>query len=205
MSSFAALATISLLALTALASPLPSADVEKRSYCLNDEDAHLIANNYGTLIASYSSALADQVLSENFTDYSESVNTLINECPQGSAAIQLPLLSPTFSDRVSFEAGQSQQPAINFERLNLWHSCDTVVIRWTTTNTAPIPDCRPVVGLITMETLPAPAGSPFPYLIDTVYSEFDAGAWLANLKDAGICAAPTTASASTAPSAPASQ
>nr|POE63439.1 hypothetical protein CFP56_04342 [Quercus suber] len=198
MPSFTTIASFSLLAVSALATPLVNRDLEKRSYCLNDDDAQLIANNYGTLIAAYSPSLADQVLSPDFTDYSESVNTLINECPQGDAAKTLPLLSATFSNRTAFEIGQGQQPAINFQQLNIWHSCDTVMIRWMTTNTAPITSPRPVVGMITMETCPAAAGAPFPYLIDTVYSEFDAGAWLANLEDAGICSDATTATTASA-------
>jgi hypothetical protein len=31
------------------------------------------------------------------------------------------------------------------------------------------------------------AGAEYPWLISTVYSEFDAGAWLQNLVEAGIC------------------
>jgi len=56
-----------------------------------------------------------------------------------------------------------------------------------TTNTAPIPDPKPVVGIITMHVVPSPSGSKYPYLIDNVNSEFDSGAWLQNLVDAGIC------------------
>nr|POE48395.1 hypothetical protein CFP56_71025 [Quercus suber] len=201
MPSFTAIAGLFLLAVSALASPLATRELEKRSYCLNDDDAQLIANNYGTLIAAYSPALADQVLSPDFTDYSESVNTLINECPQGDAAKSLPLLAPTFTNRTAFEAGQGQQAPINFQQLNIWHSCDTVMIRWMTTNTAPIPSPRPVVGMITMETCPAADGAPFPYLIDTVYSEFDAGAWLANIEEAGFCNTATAATTSSAAAA----
>lgn len=38
-----------------------------------------------------------------------------------------------------------------------------------------------------METIEAPAESLNPFLIDTVYSEFDSGSWLQNLAAAGIC------------------
>lgn len=183
--------TASILALGALASPAEKRHWEK-PYCLSKHEAQVIASNYGELIASYSDDLALQTLSPDFTDYSESVNTLINSCPQGSAAISLPLLAPTFSNRTQFMIGQGQQPAINFQQLNIWHSCDTVIIRWETTNTANITDVKPVIGLISMETVRAPRGNPYPYLIDTVYSEFDAGAWLQNLQEAGICGAAAT-------------
>jgi len=197
MPSFSSLAIASLLALGSLAAPH-----EKRNggYCLNAAEAQQVATNYGNLIADYSDALANVALSPDFTDYSESVNTLIDECPQGSAAVSLPLLGASFTNRSSFEKGQGQQPNINFKQLNIWHNCDTVVIRWETNNTAPIPSPRPVVGLITMETCRAPWGSQYPFLIDTVFSEFDAGAWLANLEDAGICAT-VNSTATAAPAA----
>ncbi|EMC98285.1 hypothetical protein BAUCODRAFT_419645 [Baudoinia panamericana UAMH 10762] len=194
MQSFTTLATICLLAIGALARPHPQSDSSSPSwgYCLTKSEAQQIATNYGVLIANYSTALADAALSPNFTDYSESVNTLINQCSQGAAALQLPLLAPTFTNRTTFEIGQGQQEPINFNQLNIWHSCDTVIIRWETTNTTRLNTTRPVIGMISMETIAAPAGNLYPYYIDTVYSEFDAGAWLENLQDAGICSTNTT-------------
>jgi hypothetical protein len=38
-----------------------------------------------------------------------------------------------------------------------------------------------------MEVIKNQNGTTYPWLIDTVYSEFDAGAWLQNLVEAGIC------------------
>lgn len=61
-----------------------------------------------------------------------------------------------------------------------------------------------------METVRAPAGSTQPFLIDTVFSEFDSGSWLQNLAAAGICgptkdvvgaSAPQPAQSSAAPAA----
>ncbi|KAK4546267.1 hypothetical protein LTR36_001944 [Oleoguttula mirabilis] len=207
MVSFSSIAVASLLALGAIAAP--SEGKRNNGYCLNRSQAQQIADNYGTLIASYTDALANAALSPNFIDYSESVNTLINSCPQGAAAVTLPLLSPSFSNRTQFEIGQGQQAPINFQQLNIWHSCDTVIIRWETTNTANITDVKPVIGMISMETCQAPYGNEYPYYIDTVYSEFDAGAWLQNIIAAGFCpasaleAAPAASSSTTigAPSA----
>ncbi|KAK5137265.1 hypothetical protein LTR08_000235 [Meristemomyces frigidus] len=195
MPSINSIVVASLLALGAIAAPSHSHESrngeEKRNggYCLSNSQAQQIATNYGNLIAGYTKELADAALSPNFVDYSESVNSLINSCPQGSAAITLPLLSPSFSNRSQFELGQGQQAPINFQQLNLWHSCDAVIIRWETTNTANITDVKPVIGLITMETCKAPDGNQFPYYIDTVYSEFDAAAWLQNIQAAGFSAA----------------
>jgi hypothetical protein len=186
MPSFSSIALFSLAVLGAVAAPTERRGA-RSSQCITDAQADVIAADYAALIVSYSDALADAVLAPNFTDYSESVNTLINSCPQGDAAKPLPLLAPTFTSLEQFKIGQGQQPSINFERLNLWHTCDSVIIRWVTTNTAPIPEPKPVVGLISMEVIPNSNSTGKPWLIDTVYSEFDAGAWLQNLVEAGIC------------------
>ncbi|KAK5122147.1 hypothetical protein LTR85_004393 [Meristemomyces frigidus] len=203
MLSFSSIAVASLLALGATAAPWE--ERRHNGYCLNNAQAQQVATNYGTLIASYTEALANAALAPSFTDYSESVNTLINSCPQGSAAVTLPLLSASFTNRTQFEIGQGQQAPINFNQLNIWHNCDTVVIRWETTTTANITNVKPVVGLITLETCQAPYGNEYPYYIDTVYSEFDAGAWLQNIIAAGFCpASALEATASTSsPAAPA--
>ncbi|KAM3417127.1 hypothetical protein BST61_g8703 [Cercospora zeina] len=155
----------------------------------------------------------------NFTDYSQSVNTLINSCPQGSEAHTLPLSAPTFDSLEKFKAGQSQQPPIDFEQLSLWSSCTTVGLRWRTSNTVNETELlpgkrkeeggegvRPIVGLIVMDVLPTSSSSSssssasasekgvedgeIGWKIHTVYSEFDSGAWLQNLKDANICGNP---------------
>ena len=189
MPTFTSLALFSLAALGAVAAPAERRQaLGPESKCMTDAEADQVATAWGTLIASYNDALADAVLTENFTDYSESVNTLINSCPQGDAAKPLDLLAPSFTSREMFKIGQGQQPAINFNRLNIWPGCTSVNIRWMTTNTAPIPNPKPVVGLIAMEVVKnQQAGAEYPWLISTVYSEFDAGAWLQNLVEAGIC------------------
>jgi hypothetical protein len=189
MPSFSSLALFSLAALGAVAAPAERRQAPvSSSQCMTDAEADQVATAWGTLIASYNDALADAVLTENFTDYSESVNTLINSCPQGDAAKPLDLLAASFTSREQFKIGQGQQPAINFNRLNIWPGCTSVNIRWMTTNTAPIPNPKPVVGLIAMEVVKNKlAGAEYPWLISTVYSEFDAGAWLQNLVEAGIC------------------
>ncbi|KAK3114244.1 hypothetical protein LTR53_007640 [Teratosphaeriaceae sp. CCFEE 6253] len=206
MPSISTIAVASLFALSAFARP----SVEKRhgyGYCLSKNEAQQVATNYGNLIAGYTDELAVAALDPQFTDYSESVNSLIKDCPQGSAAMQavaakLPLLGPSFTNRTAFQEGQGQQAPINFYQLNMWHSCDTVIIRWETTNTANITGVRPVVGLISMETTKAPEGNEFPYYIATVYSEFDAAAWLKNIVEAGFCGTPATANSTGEASGP---
>ncbi|PPJ51264.1 hypothetical protein CBER1_08160 [Cercospora berteroae] len=165
--------------------------------CLTSTQAQSLATDYGLLISNYTDILADSLLMPNFTDNSQSVNTLINSCPQGSEAHTLPLSAPTFTSLEKFKAGQSQQPPINFEQLAIFPACSSVMIRWQTTNTVNATDLlptakervRPVVGLITMDAIPVPE-SEIGWKVHTVYSEFDSGAWLQNLRDADICGNP---------------
>jgi hypothetical protein len=193
MVSFTSLALLGLAAAGSLAAP-----AEKRwsSDCMTAAEAQQVADNYAELIRSYSDELAIAALAPDFTDYSESVNSLINTCPQGKAAKAgpVPLLSASFDDRKKFMTGQGQQPAINFKQLNIEANCNFVTIRWETTNTAPIPTPRPVVGIILLQTEKAPAGNKYPWIINTVYSEFDSAAWLQNLEQWGICTATNSGS-----------
>jgi hypothetical protein len=45
---------------------------------MSDSDASKVANNFRTLIASYSDAFANETLTVDFVDYSDSVIELIN-------------------------------------------------------------------------------------------------------------------------------
>lgn len=60
--------------------------------------------------------------------------------------------------------------------MNIWYNCQTVIIRWRTSLTPEF-----VTGLIVLETVKAPSGNKYPYVIETVYSEFNSGAWLVDL------------------------
>jgi hypothetical protein len=195
MPSFTNMAFASLAAIGTYAAP-PFYQAPGDS-CMSHNDAVLVAQKWAELITDYSDAKADAILTPNFVDYSQSVNTLINTCPQGEAAeaVTMDLLAATFNDRAQFKTGQGEQPPINFAQLQLWNSCDAVTIRWMTTNTVNQTDpnlekgyvVKPVTGIIVMATQPAPEGSQYPHVINTVYSEFDAGAFLQNLVAAGIC------------------
>ncbi|KAK3628747.1 hypothetical protein LTR56_018349 [Elasticomyces elasticus] len=210
MPSINTIAVASILAIGALARPSTVESRDNSQYCLDKNAAQQVATNYANLIAGYTDELAVAALSVDFTDFSASVNSLIVGCPQGSAADRaaaagLPLLAASFTNRTQFQEGQGQQDPINFFQLNMWHSCDTVIIRWETTNTANITTVRPVVGLISLETVEAPAGNKYPYYISTVYSEFDSGSWIKNIQEAGFCGSTSgetcTAPASAAPTA----
>lgn len=60
-------------------------------------------------------------------------------------------------------------------QLNMWHTCDTVVLRWRTT-VAPNAT-EDVTGIVALETVYANDS----FLIDTVYSEFNSAAWLVDI------------------------
>jgi hypothetical protein len=47
--------------------------------CISTADASLIATSFGLTISNYTEALAVQLFTNNFTDQSDSVNTLIHE------------------------------------------------------------------------------------------------------------------------------
>jgi len=186
------LASAALLSTTVLAAPGEAAEKRwahagnwgqyKRPYwagrpgrdssCMSDAEAQGVADNFRESIADYSDALALRAFTENFHDYSDSVIELINNgCPNSP----VPLGSATFDSRASFMAGQGAQPPIPFQQLNIWHTCDTVIIRWLSSGPGQEPE--QVTGIIVMETV----NQNSTWLIDTVYSEFNSGAWLVNL------------------------
>lgn len=98
----------------------------------------------------------------------------------------------TFDSRVAFMEGQSAQPAIPWEQLNIWfehremtlhistnvcsrHTCTSVVVRWLSKGEGQEP--QQVTGIVVLETV----NSNSSWLIKTVYSEFNSGAWLVNI------------------------
>ena len=139
--------------------------------CMTYDQATVVANNFKTLIAAYTDDLAEQVMAVDFTDYSDSVTSLINS----GCTSPVPFGSQTFTSRASFMSGQAAQPAIPFEILNLWYACTgPVVIRWRSAQTPEI-----ITGNIVLETNRGNGSEP--WVIQTVYSEFNSGAWLVNL------------------------
>ncbi|KAK1820744.1 hypothetical protein LTR12_004770 [Friedmanniomyces endolithicus] len=84
--------------------------------CLLPSDAKTLSTNFGKLISNYSNKLANETLTPNFVDHSESVNTLIDS---GGSAPQA-LLGNTFSSRAQFEAASAAQPAEPFTLKNMW-------------------------------------------------------------------------------------
>jgi len=173
------LAGLSLLSLGAVAQPFDI--LEKRAAtCMTTSNAVKVAQNFRSLIHDeFNTTLAQTALTKDFVDYSDSVIELINSGCTGPVA----LTTPTFTSRKAFIAGQSSQPPIPFKILNLWHTCSTVIIRWRASAPGTITTTQePVTGIIVLETQPNKnKASDQPYLIQTVFSEFNSGAWLYDL------------------------
>jgi hypothetical protein len=48
------------------------------AFCLCDSDAEVIGNDFAQLISNYSATFANEVIADDYTDQSDSVNTLID-------------------------------------------------------------------------------------------------------------------------------
>ena len=120
---FSTYATTALFALTASADLISIINTAlSGTHCLTSTDATTLATNFGQLVSGYSEKLANQTLAPNFQDYSESVNSLIDN--GGTAPVAL--LGQTFASRAAFEALSAQQPAVPFALKNVWYTCDTM-------------------------------------------------------------------------------
>jgi len=179
-------AAVSLLALGATASPIEveeRAIEERAAACMTKAEAGVVAQNFRANIhETFNKTLALTSMTKNFHDYSDSVLELINNgCPATGATA---LGQPTFSSRKAFIQGQSSQPPIPFHILKMWHNCDTVMLRWRAkSGLGPAPTQELVTGIIVIEVVHNPKkNAEQPWLIDTVYSEFNSGAWLYDLQ-----------------------
>jgi len=142
------------------------------AFCLCDSDADVIANDFAQLISNYSASFANDVLAADYTDQSDSVNSLID----GGTTSPIPLGSLTFASKAAFLQGQSGQPNIPFTLLQTWHTCDTVIIRWVANPGA----AQQVQGFDALIVEPS-TNSTQPYQIKTTYGEFNSAAWFVDL------------------------
>ncbi|KAI4716551.1 hypothetical protein E4T48_07231 [Aureobasidium sp. EXF-10727] len=147
--------------------------------CISAPDASLIATNFGSTISNYTKAVAVQLFTNNFTDQSDGVLTLMNE--PGLQASDLGKL--TFASKADFLAAQGAQPNVPFEILNLWNTCNTIIIRWLSAQTP-----FPVQGISVATVQPAIKGQgggfgvgSQKWQIGNIVAEFNSGAWLGNL------------------------
>ena len=104
-----------LLALAAFCLPYVTANPTPAK-CLSSTDANTLATNFGKLISNYSNKLANQTLTPDFVDYSESVNSLVDKAGTTPRA----LLGLTFASRAQFEKESAAQPSVPLQIKNVW-------------------------------------------------------------------------------------
>lgn len=135
--------------------------------CLTNATASYLTNGYGQLLSAYTNDTANSLLAADFTDTSDSINWLAG----------IPLGGATFGSKAAFIAGQGTQPAIGFSVQSIMFSCTQVAFRWTATLGM---KKFPAKG-INMFTASNLNGSEAGWQIQTMYSEFDVGAWEVNI------------------------
>ena len=114
------LSSLAFFALTAIVAPAPSTGANSQPSCMTAASANKVANNFKDLInLHFNKTLAREALCEDFHDYSDGVNELINAGCTGPNTLG----AATFSSRTEFINSQSTQPPIPFSILNLWHTC----------------------------------------------------------------------------------
>lgn len=141
----------------------------------------MVANNFRDTIASpFSTPAAEAAFSPTFMDYSDSVIEIIN----GGCNGPLQLGTAEFSSLQQFVASQSTQQPIPFTILKIWNTCTSVHFLWDSVPGpgGPANPQQRVTGLIAIDAVPnTTPGASQPWLIQTVYSEFNSGAWLYDL------------------------
>jgi hypothetical protein len=65
------------------------------AFCLCDSDADVIGNDFAQLISNYSATFATEVLADDYTDQSDSVNTLIDSGTTSPIAVRILLHNQT--------------------------------------------------------------------------------------------------------------
>ncbi|CAD0084075.1 unnamed protein product [Aureobasidium vineae] len=179
--------------------PSPPPPGPPSATCISAPDASLVATNFGFTISNSTKDVAVQLFTNNFTDQSDGVLTLMNEPGLQAQDVSraninsFHLTQPityltqlgklTFSSKAEFLAAQGAQPNVPFEILNLWNTCNTVIIRWLSAQTP-----YPVQGISVATVQPAIKGQgggfgvgPQKWQINNIVAEFNSEAWLGNL------------------------
>ncbi|KAF1818061.1 uncharacterized protein K489DRAFT_298998, partial [Dissoconium aciculare CBS 342.82] len=148
--------------------------------CLTQTNAQAGAEIFRQLIQNYTNTLALEALTDDFVDYSSAVNLIRNRGNEGPIKVN----GVSFDGRPQFMAAQGSQPQIPFDTLNVFWGCDHVAMRWQTLRSANGQKTErsriPVVGNAILHTVPDNSNS-YGFRIKTLYSEFNAGAWMLNL------------------------
>src|SRR3954466_1370565 len=94
-------------------------------FCLTDADAQTIVDGFVNLLENtmenFNLTLANSLLADDFSDYSDSINYLK----------RTPLGEVSFASKQQFIDGQGTQPPFpSVETLNMFHTCDSIAWRW---------------------------------------------------------------------------
>lgn len=100
--------------------------------CITDEQAQQGAKIFQELIQNYTADLALSALTPDFEDYTSSVNIIRNRGNKGPIQVN----GISFTSRQDFMNAQGSQPQIPFDILNVFHGCDSITVRWQTTDSA---------------------------------------------------------------------
>ncbi|OAP58114.1 hypothetical protein AYL99_07204 [Fonsecaea erecta] len=134
--------------------------------CLTQPSVDTLVTGFGQLISNYTDALAETILADNLTDFSDSINSLIGQ-PVGGA---------TFPSKAAFEAGQGSQPPVPFQLIAIEaYNCDTISLRWIA-GLQP----QPVKGITVLKASNS-QGQKDTWQISTIYTEFNSIAWLEDI------------------------
>lgn len=116
---FSSLFTAAVLASSALAAPSPAA--KRADECLTRDEAKAMVEVYRGLIAEYTDEACEKYCSEDFADYSDSINSFLNQ----------PLGGPTFATKEIFMAAQNLNPPfpLTVDSIDAV-DCDVIALRW---------------------------------------------------------------------------
>jgi hypothetical protein len=171
MHAFTAFFTVATLFTSALSTPLAPARRWQsfRDYnhgmssCLQPANVEHLVTGFALLVNStFDPALSADILSVDFTDFSDSINFLTGQTPG----------SPTFTSLSEFNVGQGGQPPVPLEILAVEAvTCDTVAFRWLA-----YPGPLSVKGITIFNAIKA-NGTSDGWQIKTQYAEFNVAAW----------------------------
>lgn len=135
-----------------------------RPACLSEADAQTIVDGFRNMLentgADFNLTLANSLLADDFSDYSDSINYLTRS----------PLGSVSFDSKAAFIQGQGTQPPFpSVDTLDMFHTCDRIAWRWQG-NYAPLP-----IRGINIFNVNAK------FQIQTVLVEMNSGAFLKNV------------------------
>lgn len=138
-----------------------------RSYCLQTQGAHRLASGFASMSTHFSLALALQLFAPEIKLYSSSTQAILEQC--ASASFDKSLV-PLYRNRAELIGGESVQQS-PYEQLNMWHSCDTITIRYQLRY-----ERDRIVGMVVLRTSLAPAEHSSAHWIHTVYDEYNSRA-----------------------------